>query len=125
MNNWQALRDPNPMQSRPLRLVLDELDRVLDDERDALRLLDARTVERLAEAKLKLELELRNAIMSVRVEDDAAALERIRAKALDNQVLLIHARNCVRGAIEVATGQQEGYESKPPPRKSMHLDLKG
>ena len=107
--------------------LLLRLDAALDSERDALRLMDSRAVERLSEEKQALDIALRDAWHRSDVPPDKDLLLRVRQKVRDNQVLLVHARNCVRSALEAATGSpQDGYDSnRPPPPKAVRFDMKG
>jgi hypothetical protein len=104
--------------------VLELLDVVLDEERDALRFLDSRTVEQIARKKIELESRLSDAIDGGGIEPDPTLLDRVQRKTHDNQILLVHARNCVRAALEAAGNPQETYGSNRPPR-ATRFDLKG
>jgi flagellar biosynthesis/type III secretory pathway chaperone len=83
-----------------LDLVLDELQELLDEETAALRKLDHRTLDVLTARKVDLlsevgQLSRREARATTRQK-----LVRIRKLALENQLLMIHARDLVRGALE-------------------------
>ncbi len=107
--------------------ILLRLDDVLDEERDALRLLDSRAVERIAQEKMDLDSALEQATREGNASVDPELVESVRSKVQDNQILLIHARNCVRATLEAVTGrQEESFESnRPPPRASVRVDMKG
>ena len=62
--------------------------------------------------------------------EDASALKRIREKQLHNQLLLVHARDSVRGLItQVLGGQETNYTSHPstvpPVREGVRLHISG
>ncbi len=107
--------------------VLKELDVVLENERNALRRLDSQAVENFSHQKAALEESLREAMERDQAHADPELLKRVHQKTQDNQVLLVHARNCVRTALEAATGgQQASYDTnRPPPQKAVRFDLKG
>lgn len=116
----------------PLEAVLDALDVVLTDERTALRKLDAEGVSQAAAKKLSIEQAI------ARLADDAPPrlrqrLGTLRDKIQANQILLIHARNCIREAMGVVSGGV-GHSvhvgrypsSRPPPSMPpARLNLKG
>src|SRR4051812_2923516 len=91
---------------RTLMQVLEETADILVEEQRALRELDAHAIDGAAQRKLKLCTEL--GLLMPLVNASAAertALERVRAAAQANQLLLVHARGCVGRALAMATGQ--------------------
>lgn len=102
------------------RKILAELQEVLAQERRALERLDRASMEHLAERKLELDAQLRaSAKISELGPVDLQALKRMRAAALSNQLLLVHARSCIRGIISLVTREQvprhPGVEASTPP----------
>lgn len=75
-----------------------EMRRLLAEERDAIRRLDAQKVESVARAKEALLASLRSTQPTDR-EAAAQALGELRAELRRNLVLLAHARDCMRDAI--------------------------
>ncbi len=87
--------------------ILKELERVLVEERSAIRKLDTDNIELAATKKTDLEAKLSTAIAAGEsaTMDDHAILERVRAAARANQLLLVHARACVRGVVALVSGK--------------------
>jgi hypothetical protein len=83
--------------------VLQELEAVLREEHRALRALDYEGIERAAELKVALDARLR-AVENEKTPADLPALKRVRRAALDNQLLIVHARSCLQGIIGMVTG---------------------
>lgn len=83
--------------------VLKELEAVLREEHRALRALDYSGIERAAELKVALDARLR-AVEHEKTAADLPALQRVRRAALDNQLLIVHARSCLQGLIGMVTG---------------------
>jgi hypothetical protein len=114
--------------NHPLQMTLAEIARVLEQERIALRGLDVAGIELASRCKLQLEERLRECAAAGSFDnEDRSAVARIRDAALANQLLLVHARACVRGALALATGQPaEPYaqtsRSSPGP---LRVNLKG
>jgi hypothetical protein len=111
-----------------LRQTLSEIEQVLEEERAALRILDLPAIDVAATRKLQLESRLRELLPSGSLgSKERALLERVRKTAGANQLLLVHARACVRGALALASGQPaEPYAqrtlSSPGP---VRVNLKG
>lgn len=111
-----------------LRTTLDEIERVLESERLALRVLDLSGIEQASEKKRELERRLRDSAFNLALSgDDRDRIRRVRETALANQLLLVHARACVRGALSLATGRPvDPYTSasstSPGP---LRLNVKG
>ncbi len=88
-----------------LEETLSTLEAVLATEFKALKCLDAAGIETATSQKLILDAKLRSFVGNV--PDRPAIREsmtRLRSAAQVNQALLIHARACLRGAIEMASG---------------------
>src|SRR5689334_11779452 len=91
---------------RTLMEVLEETADTLVEEQRALRELDANAIDGTAQRKLKLCVELGTLMPLVNVTPaERSTLERVRAAAQANQLLLVHARGCVGRALALATGQ--------------------
>jgi hypothetical protein len=86
-------------------IILDELETVLREEHEALRKLDYEGIERASVQKLALDVRLR-AADATKTAADAPKLARVRRMALDNQLLIVHARACLTSIIGMVTGQE-------------------
>ena len=85
--------------------IAEALHRVLGDEFKALKKLDADAVERTAACKEILTEEL--SALRNRLPDHPAVratIGRLQDVSHANQALLIHARSCIRGALELTSG---------------------
>jgi len=85
--------------------TLGALEQVLKDEYQALTRLDGAEIEKATLVKQSLDAKLRG--FAGELPDRPAiraSLDRLRTSAQVNQALLIHARACLRGAIETAGG---------------------
>jgi hypothetical protein len=101
-----------------MHAILTELEHVLVEERSAIRKLDTDNIERMATKKLELEGKLTGAIAAGKkaTKEDHAILERVRAAARANQLLLVHARACVRGVVALVSGKMpDAYPSVVSP----------
>ena len=97
--------------------LLDELESALEAERSALRVLDPQAIDTAAASKLRLDARMRilfeNGGFEKRHHSRIAA---IRDAAVQNQLLLAHARSCIRGAIAFASGSEpSGYNNGKRP----------
>jgi hypothetical protein len=96
--------------------TLGELEQVLAIEARALKALDRAEIDAAAEQKLALC----ERIDALRARGrpspaDRERLERIKRAALLNQMLVVHARETVKGILAVATGSTAtGYPSQRP-----------
>jgi hypothetical protein len=107
------------------------LHRVLSDEFTALKRLDAEGVERATACKEVLIEKL--AALRSKLPDQPAVrstLGRIQSASQANQALLIHARACLRGAIELASGasmEPASYSRTPGsgPAPALRVDIRG
>lgn len=108
------------MSAGHLETLLDELESVLAEERTALRALDTEAIARAADHKLRLDSELRSVQVPKHSDQLQSRLERIQHAARMNQILLVHARSCVQGMLQLLTGQNSSpvnrSGSAPPPR---------
>lgn len=112
----------------PIRTTLAEIQDVLEAERVALRTLDLPGIELAAERKKQLEERLREfGAKGPLAEDERIAVSKVRDAALANQLLLVHARSCVRGALALATGQSsEPYaHASSASAGPLRVNLKG
>jgi hypothetical protein len=107
----------NLMSHSPFKSLLDELETVLLREREALRVLDQRAIEETTSAKLVLDERITSlASLSRPSSSDRTQLARVQRAARINQLLLVHARSCVQGALKMVTG--EAYVA-PNPRGAL------
>lgn len=88
--------------------VLARLEHVLRQERIALTELDVGALEQAAADKLELRQELQR-ILERGDRPSAAKLARLRARLIQNQMLMVHARDTARGVIQIATGAAPSY----------------
>lgn len=86
-----------------LETVLDELEAVLGRERVALTRLHVPTIESTSKEKLALFEQLQK-LNERPTPNMKPRLERIRSRTLENQVLLVHARETARGLAELVRG---------------------
>lgn len=86
-----------------LETVLDELEAVLGRERVALTRLHIPTIESTSKEKLAIYERLQNLQEKPNLELKSR-LERIRSRTIENQVLLVHARETARGLAELVRG---------------------
>lgn len=104
--------------SESITETLLDLERLLVEEDDALRRLDRTAIDTITEKKLALLPTLEG--MKGRLGDaERPVLERIKQRALSNQLLLVHARDSLHGVLEIAMGgPRHGYTSDlPRPRR--------
>ncbi len=101
------------LQDSPVTAVLDEIERILEEERDGLRRLDREVIDRCAARKTSLESTLRTVLTHAKPgELQRARMERLKAAALVNQMLIAQARSCLKSILQVASGHGP---SAPPP----------
>jgi hypothetical protein len=94
---------------RDLDDSLGELERLLEEETAALRKLDHSTIDRITVSKLMLCERLEKQVAGRKTEAaDLERLQRIKKLSLYNQVLLVHARDSVRGVLALLTGETPG-----------------
>ena len=101
-----------------------DLERLLLEESEALKRLDREAIDRLSHEKLAVSEALGG--LGAPDKEHGPILERIKHRALMNQLLLVNARDCVRGVIELATGNvaTPGYGSERPNGRPR-LDIRG
>ena len=85
--------------------LLRQLEHVLADEKRALTALDISAVTQAAEDKLLIQERLIQSIDGAPLaERSRPLLERVKKTALENQILLVNARDTVRGLLQELTG---------------------
>lgn len=97
--------------------TLSELEALVEEERSALRALDAQKLGELGERKLAVAGRLR----AGRAGLDAARGRRLgalRERLLRNQLLLVHARDCAR-ALRGGGSRDPGRAGRSPVRLSV------
>jgi hypothetical protein len=106
--------------------LLGEIERLLEVETEALKQLDRDRIEAAAEGKLAAFQSLEAALQKTPlIAAHRAQLERIKRAALKNQVLLVHARDCTRSVIALATGARPSLRPDAPEASGVRLDLRG
>jgi hypothetical protein len=101
-----------------------ELERVLAEEARALKKLDREGIERAAEEKAKLCDALAEAKKQL-TPAQRPRLERLRKLALQNHMLLAHARDSVRQVLSTAAGRPASGRPSSPVLGGLRLDLRG
>ncbi|NRA31923.1 MAG: hypothetical protein HRU17_01145 [Polyangiaceae bacterium] len=87
---------------RNCRSILSEFNALLAQERDALRRLDLDRIEFATTRKLELDAQLKALCEREKpTAADYSELQRMRAGALTNQLLLVHARSCLTGLLSL------------------------
>lgn len=113
----------------PFKPLLDELETVLEREREALRKLDQPLIAECADHKLRLDRALTElSAQSPPAATDRNQLARIQRAARINQLLLVHARSCVQGALQLITGESyasPAQRSGPVTHSPVVLNLRG
>ncbi len=88
-----------------LKLILGELEELLLGESTALQNLDRESLDAITDKKLTLLGRLSSVSAHAQpAPEDLPDLKRIRQLALANQLLLVHARDTVRGVLSLALG---------------------
>jgi hypothetical protein len=127
MSPVQSQDDKHP-DSR-LERVLQELEKLLPLEETALLELDEEAIEASTGIKETLFDQLRRALETERpTPQHRARLEQLRAAQLKNQLLLVHARDAVRGALSLALGQSTPARFTPAanrPTDAAVLSVRG
>jgi anti-sigma factor ChrR (cupin superfamily) len=99
----------------PIHAVLDAIEGLLEEEREGLRRLDRDVIDRCAQRKASLDGALRSLLASGKPSElERARLERLKAAALVNQMLIAQARNCLKSILAVASGQTIGDAPSSP-----------
>lgn len=102
-------------------MTVERLNDLLMQETEALRRLDHETLDSLTASKVAL---LRELSVVDRSRTDAATLRAIslvRDRALNNQILMVHARDLTRGVFDTLTGIAPGSRTSSP----RLLELRG
>jgi hypothetical protein len=116
---------------RPTTLLstLRELEDTLATETDALRALDTPAIEAMAKKKESLNGNLRAFVDGGGKvsSEEAAILKRARGVAQSNQLLIVHARSCIRDALALVTGEKPAGYGAPRASKAsaVCLDMRG
>jgi len=107
---------------RELDAALARLEAVLAEETAALRNLDRDAIDRISAEKLALS-ELLTALGRghAPAKERAVQLRRIRRQTIHNQVLLVHARDSVRGVLAILTGQRPDSTTPPSDGRILHV----
>jgi hypothetical protein len=112
--------------------TLNEIERVLEDERVALRTLDVAVIERTTNDKARLDRQLSELAETGSFEPrHKDRIQAIRDSAVHNQLLLAHARSCVRAGLAAATGAEPAGYAKPtsqppaPAATPVRVDVRG
>jgi hypothetical protein len=115
--------------THPAQAVLDALESLLTQEREALVRLDREAIDAFATHKLELDEQLRDSVRNAPLGDaERKHLVRIREQALCNQLLLAHARSCVQGVLSLLSPQAApayGNGTQPGAVPPVALNLKG
>jgi hypothetical protein len=103
---------------------------VLREEHAALRKLDRDAIARAAEQKLELDAKLKAALPSSwPAQEDLPLVRRVRNAALNNQLLIVHARACVQSVLSMVAGDAfSTYPGAAPSRAAplpLRLDVRG
>ena len=117
---------PVAVQPQSAREALQELQRLLALEKDALVRLDRDAIEAFAARKLELDAALKEHTANVPLSAlDKDLLVSVREAALSNQLLLAHARSCVQGVLSLlapvnapgytVSGHAPATSATPPP----------
>lgn len=113
----------------PAKAVLEALESLLTQEREALVRLDREAIDAFATHKLELDKQLRESVRNAPLGDaEREHLTRIRQQALSNQLLLAHARSCVQGVLSLLSPQAApayGNGTQPGAVPPVALNLRG
>jgi hypothetical protein len=106
--------------------TLGEIEQLLEVETTALKQLDRDRIEAATELKLLAFGKLEELLASTPLgRAHQAQLERIKGTLLKNQVLLVHARDCTRAVIALATGARSSLRPDATEASGVRLDLRG
>jgi hypothetical protein len=95
-----------------LNETLQAIAAVLEREFRALSTLNGPLLEETTAEKSELEIQLRTFKGKVPDRPEIKrAISHIKASALVNQALLVHARACLKGALQIATGSGDALPS--------------
>lgn len=110
--------------NRSIDGVLIELEQVLRDERSALLVLDAASIDAINCRKAKLEAELATCVR----EHHAAASDRlngIKRQLQENLVLLVHARDQIHQRLGFVPAPIVSQRASTPAVSGCRLNLRG
>jgi hypothetical protein len=80
--------------------ILQQLDSLLAEELSALKAMSRDAIDRITETKLALCDRLARLVAQDRLDPEhRILLERVHRAQLRNQLLVVHARDCVRGVL--------------------------
>lgn len=117
--------------SDELQEILVSIEQTLQVEHQALRSLNVAEIDKASDRKERLTAKLQSLVPRIiptaEVRD---AVARVRAAAQANQILLLHARSCVKGAMSLLTGNPADAASYAPRRASsppspVRLNVRG
>ena len=114
--------------NRELTERLLELESLLADESAALERLDRDAIDASATRKLGMYEHLQALLASgAATAEHRAQLERVHTAALHNQLLLVHARDSVRGTLALLTGETASTRPSKPPAApgGMRVNVRG
>jgi hypothetical protein len=101
-----------------------DLERLLLDEADALKRMDRAAIDQFTEQKLALSQEIGE--LGAPAPEHLELVARVKSRVMLNQMLLVSARDCIRGVIELATGSvvTGGYSGERLPGRPR-LSVRG
>lgn len=104
------------MAQETLESVLSDLDDLLNEESRALSSLDHQEIERIADRKTDLLRRLSKADREGVTKETLRRTALVRQRALNNQLLMVHARDLIRGVIDAWNPPSYDKRGTPPPR---------
>jgi len=111
-----------------VEITLTEMEKLLEDERTAIRQIDVDQLDQFADRKLALMQLLTEDGLNGR-HDLSERFGAMVTQLRDNGVLLAHARNCVRDVIQVVAAPASLYDttgkSTAPPKTVGGLSVTG
>jgi hypothetical protein len=113
---------------RDLTQSLGELESLLAVECAALKRLDRDAIDTCTTRKLEIYEQLQALLQrSAPTREHREQLERLHKAALHNQLLLVHARDSVRGTLALLTGEPANARPSKPPASAggMRVNLRG
>jgi len=119
----------NATQADELTSLLSELEGLLHGETVALKRLDREAIDEFASRKIELLERLGRTMSIARLDpNNRSQLARLHKAALMNQLLLVHARDAVRGTLAMLVGENTARSpsSHPTPTAGgMRVDVRG
>ncbi len=95
----------------PLAQAVELLNQLLLEETEALRRLDHETLDSLTERKVALLRELATVNRAGADRETLRAISLVRDRALNNQMLMVHARDLTQGVFDRMTGNTHGTKA--------------